>query len=203
MTSAAGHRRWQVFSSSRETRLRGRIRDREIEAVAGAHAHGAEAAALRVRIGEIARRVRSVSPPNSWSKKPPGCARGLPVLRAAIVLRQRDHDGAALLAAIEPPPRSRCRSMFMRSRLPRMRWICAVEIDALLRLRLQTAEQEEAARPRSPARRACCDHAVELALLAARRPPRSGGSARRAPDRAPPRSTAASCASRRWQTWLW
>src|SRR5207253_11371448 len=84
----------------REASGRRGIRDREIESVAGAHAHGAKTATLRIRVDEIDRGLVGVAP-EQLIEEPARRARRGAILRPAIVLRQRDHHGAPLLAAIE------------------------------------------------------------------------------------------------------
>src|ERR1700730_17138531 len=74
-------------------------RDRKISAVTGADADGAEGAGLRTEIG--AGRVRiAVVVAEQIFQEIARAARGIGILRAAIVLRQRQQDRAALIVAL-------------------------------------------------------------------------------------------------------
>ena len=176
--------RWQVFSSCAKRRRVGRVGDREIESVAGAHADGADAPALRLRIGEIAGGPRfGALAAEQLIEEAAGRARGGAVLRAAIVLRQRHHHGAALLAAVGVAALQALQVDIDAVEIGAHARDLPVEVDALLRLSLQRAEQEEAACPRTRRGGFAPTMRSSSPCWLGWTPPRSGASARRAPDR--------------------
>ena len=168
----------------REARRRRRIRDREIESVAGAHADGAEGPALRFGIGEIAdglvrrRRGRTADRRNRRAR-----ARRA-VLRPAIVLRERDHDRAALLAAVDVAAPQALQVDIDAVEVAAHARDLAVEHRRTAATGLQPPNRKKPlpSHPRGGFARPC-----GRARPAGGSPlPRSGGSARRAPDRAAP-----------------
>src|SRR5262249_41017115 len=148
---------------------RGRIRDREVIAVAGAHAHRAVAAALRRGVRHLGARLVRLAfvAAEQLVEEAALLARGGAVLRAAIVLRQRDRHRAALLAAVEIAAAQPLQVNIDAVEIAAHARDLAVEVDALLRGGLPAAEQEEAGALAALAP-ALLDHAVELALLARR-----------------------------------
>ena len=111
----------------REAGGRRRIGDREIETVAGPHAHGAEAAALRRRdwrdrrTGQLRlhrRRARTADRRIRRGARAAVRYCGPQLFCASATITERRCSPRS-----RSPPRKRCRSTLMRSRLPRMRVI--------------------------------------------------------------------------------
>ena len=123
--------------------------------------------ALRHRIGEIAGRLVGVAA-EQLIEEAARRARGGAVLRAAIVLRQRQHHRAALLAAVDVAAAQALQVHIDAVEIAAHARDLPGEIDALLRRALPPPNRKKPV-PSQPWRRLCADHAVELALLAARR----------------------------------
>src|SRR5207248_7277149 len=93
-------------------------------------------------------------------------ARRRAVLRAAIVLCERDHHGAALLTTIEIAATQSLQIDIDAVKIAAHARDLAIEVNALLRLRLPGIEQKET-RTLASGAAALRHHAVELGLLPA------------------------------------
>ena len=203
VASAAGHSALQVFSSSGKRAWHGGERDREIGAVAGAHADGAEGAGRRAEIGAGRRRCVVVAE-QIVEEAAALAARGVGILRAAIVLRQRRQHRAALVLAVGAAEAAAAQPLEAGGDLVEIAaHLLDLVVDRTALRRLAVEQREEAGAVAAHALGLQRD-AIEFGLLLWLRLPDSGGSARPWPGSPlpAPRSMVASCASSRWHIGL-